>query len=512
MTATSAARRAVAIAGTTALVLSMAACSSSSSAGAGTGAPTGGSSTGSSSTGESAGAAAGASTATSAQADPSTKSAKSSIDSTRVTIGPAVAPRAADWPTYHHDQYRTGTSSAIAAVRSTPRRVGSVKLDGAVYASPIIANGATIVVTENNTIYRISNNKIVWKHHVGAPVPGSRLPCGNINPSGITGTPAYDAATSTVVFVALRLNPIRHVAYAYDPVSGRKRWDRVVDVPKSVGGITPAAMQERGALLVYGRRVYIPYGGLAGDCSSYRGSVVGVDLDHPTTGRLWHYTIPTSREAGIWAPPGASANPGGGGLLVAAGNGATAGTGKYDFSDSVLRLANERVADSFSPSTWRTDNRDDLDLGSQGPAIVGKWVFIAGKSGTAYVLNRSHLGGIGGQVQKRSLCQSFGGTAVSGSVVFVPCKDGIRAVRIGSTGKMKVLWHASGIAGSPVLGGGRLWALDTGRGTLVGLDPATGKVKSTNRVGAVNRFDTPALAPHAVIVPTLSGVVTIGWT
>jgi hypothetical protein len=423
---------------------------------------------------------------------------------------------ATDWPTYHGNNLRTGVTSTLLPVHFPLRRVWALRLDGAVYASPVIVNGYKIVATENNSVYRIAGNKVVWRRNLGAPVPRTSLPCGNINPLGITGTPAFDRTTSMVVVVAELNNPIRHVAFGLDPSTGARRWSRTVDVPSSVTGIDPKAMQERGALLVSGRRVYVPYGGLAGDCSAYRGSVVGLDLDHPTTAALWHFTVPTSREAGIWAPPGAVENPGGG-LLVAVGNGASGAevpNGPYDYSDSVLKLSGQKIVDSFSPSSWRQDNQADADLGSQGPAIVGNWVFAAGKSGTAYVLRRGALGGIGGQVSQAPLCRSFGGTAVwANSVVYVPCTDGLRAVRINSNATMTVLWHAaSAITGSPVVGGGMVWDLDTGAGVLHALDPATGANRASVSVGSVSRFATPALYYNAVFVGTMSGIVAYNWS
>jgi outer membrane protein assembly factor BamB len=270
-------------------------------------------------------------------------------------------------------------------------------------------------------------------------------------------------------------------------------------------------MQQRGALLVSGRRVYVAYGGLAGDCSSYRGSVVGLDLDQPSTAALWHFTVPTSREAGIWAPPGPVDYPGHG-LLVAVGNGATAQSGTYDYSDSVLLLASQQIQDSFSPSSWRTDNANDLDLGSQGPAVVGNYVFIAGKSGTAYVLNKAALGGIGHQVFQTSLCKSFGGAAVLGSTVYVPCVDGLRAVRVNSNGTLTQLWRAaSNINGTPTVGGGYVFVLDTANGVLNVLKPSTGAVVWTLPVGSVNRFAAPALYGDAVFVGTLSGIKAFNW-
>jgi hypothetical protein len=264
---------------------------------------------------------------------------------------------------------------------------------------------------------------------------------------------------------------------------------------------------------VSGRRVYIPYGGLAGDCSSYKGTVIGVNLDHPTSAALWRFTVPTTREAGIWTPPGPSENPGGG-LLVSVGNGETGNNGPYDYSDSVLKIAFQKITDSFSPTAWRADNLADLDLGSQGPAIVGSQVFIAGKSGNTYVLTRSSLGGIGGQASVRTdlNCHSFGGTAVLGNVVYVPCTNGVRAIRINPDNTMTPLWQApANVTGSPVIGGGRLWALDTGAGVLHMFNPTSGASLGSLPVGTVTRFATPALYGNAVFIGTRNGIRAFNW-
>jgi hypothetical protein len=267
-------------------------------------------------------------------------------------------------------------------------------------------------------------------------------------------------------------------------------------------------MQQRGALTVTGGKVWVPFGGLAGDCGSYKGRVVGVPLTGAHVPSA--YTVPTTREAGIWTPPGPSVDRRGH-LLVAVGNGESGTGDPYDFSDSVLELDATMLVDSFSPDSWRTDNEADLDLGSQGPALVGdRWIFSAGKKGTAYVLRQGHLGGIGGQVSSLELCTSFGGTAVSGDVVYVPCTDGLRAVRIHGDGTMEVLWHAdSAVTGSPVLGGGRLWSLQPDAGVLHALDPATGGTVSRTPVGVTSRFATPALSGPDVIVPTMVGVTIV---
>jgi outer membrane protein assembly factor BamB len=410
-----------------------------------------------------------------------------------------------DWPTYHGDLVRTGVSTNMPAVRGDLTLVASVQLDGAVYASPIVANGRTIVATENDSVYAFdSAGKQTWRRHLGEPSPGSERPCGNIDPLGITGTPYYDAASGSVFVATEYGGPVRHELVALDAASGSVRWHKNIDLP----GADPVVMQERGALAVAGGRVWVPFGGLTGDCGDYKGRLVGVRLDG--TGGPIAYTVPTTREAGLWAPPGASVASDGH-LFVAVGNGESGTGDRYDYSDSVLELdAQAKLLDSFSPSTWASDNEGDLDLGSQGPTLVGAWIFIAGKSGTGYVLRRGHLGGIGGEVSSAPLCASYGGTAVQRDVVYVPCSDGLRAVRVDAAGTMHVLWRAAeSITGSPVVGGGRIWTLDTGAGVLHGLDPATGRSLEHIAIGAVTRFATPALSGRNVLVPTQRGLTIV---
>lgn len=425
------------------------------------------------------------------------------------TTGHAAAGSAAtDWTTYHGNALRTGLSTSMPTYRGGLHVVRRITLDGAVYASPIVARGLTVVVTENDTAYAFGpRNHLIWKRHLGTPASQSQLPCGDIFPLGITGTPVYSPQTGLVYLAAEFGNPVRHRLFALHIGNGRIASNRNLDFR----GVETAAMQERGALTISRGRVYVPFGGLDGDCGGYKGRVVGWPLTG--AGRPVHYTVPTAREAGIWATPGPVVGPSGD-LFVSVGNGASGPGDRYDHSDSVLKLGpGLRLLDSFAPSSWASDNASDLDLGSQGPALVaGKWVFAAGKSGTAYVLRLNRLGGIGGSVGSRALCTSFGGTAVGGAVVYVPCTDGVRAVRIGPNGGMHVLWHAaSSITGSPVIGGGIVWALDPGSGVLHGLGLAHGGIRASAAVGSVTRFATPALTGRRILVGTTSGLTILRY-
>jgi len=419
--------------------------------------------------------------------------------------GVAAATGPADWPTYHGNRGRTGYSSTMPAFTNHLSVAHTNTLDGAVYASPIVVGGKIIAVTENDTVYAISlSGTVLWSRHLGTPAAQSQLPCGNIFPLGITGTPVY---YNGLVYAVAEFSgsPPRHTLIALRIGDGTVAWQRSVDA----AGVERAAMQERGALTVEGGRIWVPFGGLAGDCGGYKGRLVAVPANN--SGAALVYTVPTTREAGMWTPPGPSIDAHGW-VYASVGNGAAGPGDAYDHSDSVLKFNTTAQLNSyFAPSRWATDNVNDADLGSQGPALVGSsWVFIDGKSGTAYVLKQSALGGINGQVSQATVCRSFGGTAVVGSTVYVPCTDGVRAVVISSTGTMSIRWHAtSTINGSPVAGGGRVWSIDAPGGVLYALNPNTGLATAHITVGVTTRFATPALYGSRIIVPTKTGITIV---
>ena len=437
--------------------------------------------------------------------NPSTASTTASGPAASGVAAAAARGKPANWPTYHLNAARNANYPSMKAFKKLAV-AKKLKLDGQVYASPIVVDGTIIVATENDTVYAFNSKyRQLWKRHLGTPARLSQLPCGNIDPLGITGTPAYSASTKKV-YVAAEFggSTPTHRLFALSFASGKVSFSRTLDLP----GVDRRAMQERGALSVVGSRVYVPFGGLAGDCGQYKGRVVAYPLTGK--GKVVSYTVPTAREAGIWTPPGLTAAPGGK-LLAAVGNGASGVGDAYDHSDSVLEFSHTlKLTDSFSPSTWPTDNDADKDLGSQGPALVGSYVFQAGKSGTAYVLRRTKLGGIGRQVSKATVCKSFGGTAVRKGVVYVPCTDGVRAVRVDAKGHLHVLWHASAsVAGSTTYGGGRIFSIDATNGVLHALSLSTGKTTQSVTVGATSRFATVAEYGRFVYVPTLTGLTVV---
>ncbi|HYU75565.1 MAG TPA: PQQ-binding-like beta-propeller repeat protein [Ktedonobacteraceae bacterium] len=430
---------------------------------------------------------------------------------TPLTLPPGTATpgqvTSADWTTYHDNNARTGFVTGMP----DPTHLTNLwkqPLDGAVYAEPLVVNGQVIVATENDTLYALDahTGQIQWHTNVGTPVPLANLPCGDIDPLGITGTPVYDPQTGLVFAVAEIRGPA-HILVGLDVKTGQVKVRRVVDP----AGTNPQTEQQRAALALYGGRVYVAFGGLYGDCGDYHGMVIASRTDG--TGALLTYQVPTPREGGIWAPSGPVIDAQGN-LYVTVGNGAVT-QGSWDHTDSVLRLSPTlQLKDAFAPQSWQSDNASDLDLSSLGPVLLPDGLLFAhGKSNQGYLLHAGHLGGIGGQIQTISVCSAgaYGGAALSGQTAFIPCANGLREIKLTVGRQLTTGWQApQQVTGSPVVGGNTVYSLDPSGGMLYALDAATSSVRATISVGTTSRFATPTLSQGSIFVGTMTGIVALG--
>ena len=414
---------------------------------------------------------------------------------------------AAAWPEYGQNAGRSGVAAGLPAAGPLSQR-WAAHLDGAVYGQPLVVGGTVIAATENDTVYALSESTgaVTWHTHLGSPVPLSSLPCGDIDPLGITGTPVYDESNGLVYAVA-ETTGYHHVLFGLAVSNGAVKVQREIPVPGD-----PAAFQQRPGLAIDGGRVYAAFGGLFGDCGQYIGMVVGVPLSG--TGALVSWHTPTSREGAVWGIAGPVTGPSGD-LWVSTGNGAAGQGQPYDGSDSVNRLSpNLARTDFFAPATWAQDNASDLDLGSTQPVLAaGNSTFNMGKRGVGYLLTTSSMGGIGGQLAARSICTAFGAGAVSGSTVYEPCSDGgLAAISVSAAQRtISVLWRGPGDGnGSPSIGGGAVWVASTSSGTLYELNPADGAVRSQIGIaGGLPHFPSVSLAGGTAFVGTLDGVVAV---
>lgn len=427
----------------------------------------------------------------------------------------ATAPRAGsshrsstaltDWPTYHRTNYRNGRATQ-AAPKGPLRQVWKRSLPGAVYGEPLVVGTTMIVATERNYVYGLNarTGATRWRARLGTPQPLSGLPCGNIDPLGVTSTPAYDGPTGSV-FVVAETTGGAHTLWALDPRTGAGRWHRNLDTQTNRNKL---AEQQRSALLVQGGRVITTFGGLAGDCSNYVGYVTSVPTSG--TGATTSYAVPTAREAGMWSTPGAVRGPVGDKIYVASGNGAEL-NGTWDKSDSVTELDTATLTPSsvFAPSTWRDDNVRDLDLGSSSPVSVNavQRLLIAGKRGVVYLLPAGGFGGVGSEIAQVRGCTAFGGAAVYDRIAVMPCKgeNAIRALRVTRTG-LSWAWTRSGVYSSPTIAGQRVYAADQRTGDLVILNLGNGAVVGRRPAGSLPHFPSQIISGNYVFVPTLTGV------
>ena len=309
----------------------------------------------------------------------------------------------------------------------------------------------------------------------------------------------YSPQTGDVYLVAEHGGTVGHDLIALDPRTGTVRWKKDIDLP----GPTPAAMQQRGALAITGGRVWVSFGAQAGDCSNYKGRLVAVRLDG--TGDPVAYDPSPNPQGGIWNPAGPTVDAAGN-LYVVTANGSTFPGDAYDHTNSVLMLSpSGKLLSSFAPTDWAENNAGDVGLGSQGVALVGnQWAVLGGKSGPVYVLRQGKLGGIGGQVSATDVCRSFGGAAVDGSVVYLPCTDGVRAVRVDGAGQLHVLWHAAEV-GRWLAGDrrrARLGARPDRRGAARArpgdrADPRAGDGRRDQPVRHPGRLRQPGARPHS---------------
>jgi outer membrane protein assembly factor BamB/putative cell wall-binding protein len=379
---------------------------------------------------------------------------------------------AGDWPTYHHDAARSGLSSDQGLLGEVKQAWATAELDGTyIYAQPLVVGDQVLVATEGNTVVSLdaATGAVDWSTNLGAPVPRSLLPGGNIDPSGITGTPVVDVPTGTLYAVAFLRNPtLHHELFAIQLATGTVLWHRAIDPP----GLSALVEQQRPALALSGGRVYVAYGGLSGDLGAYKGAVVSAAADG--TGDLAGYVVPTSRMGGIWNPTGPSVDADGD-IWVITGN--SASRTAYDYGNAVLRLSpGLSVLDYFAPTNWAYLNAADLDLNSLGQILLaGERILAVGKNGVAYLLDGNNLGHIGAALATRSIGSApFGTAAVMASRVFVPCIGGLIALDI-SPNAVQVAWKLTGGTGSPIIAAGHVWTLTYG-GLLRAVNPSTGGV------------------------------------
>lgn len=445
-----------------------------------------------------------------------------------VALPPLIA-GSGSWTTYHHDNARTGTDplappAVSGAINPTPDWTEPV-LDEEIYAEPLIYNSRVYVATLNNSVYALSqfDGSVIWGRHLGTP-QGSGWRCGNIIPTGILGTPVIDTAANRIYAVAeiVGSTPTYHL-FGLDLTTGAVVFNKVV----KPSGFDWKIEQQRGALTLANGRVYVPFGGRAGDCFDgsipYYGYVVAV----PTNGSAQNvFRTPSSGE-GVWAAGGVVVDNTSHNVFFATGNAIPCGGASR--SDSVIRLSSTLTSPTFfQPDDWQSNwCNPDSDLGSASPILISpSLMFTAGKHGGGFLLNPANLGGQDGQLfptpkpatyAQADVCfgntsdATFGSFAYSAPFVYVECEgQGLVALNVNtSTPSFSPCdascaapnWNTGGTTtyGPPIVAGGAVWAASDGGG-LSAFDATTGSLIYQSAGFGINRFSTPAEAGGQVFM------------
>lgn len=464
-----------------------------------------------------------------------------------LVLPPAAAPPAlaatGGWPTYHLDNTRQGddTGEPAFAVHAASGDWTNNALDGDVFASPVVYNGVVYVATENNTVYALnetSGTEAIPHDHLATATPATTayLGCGNVTPTvGITSTPVIDAANN-VIYVVGEV-PVSSTASEY------RLWALslttlalIRSTPIVLAGLNPRYQGQRSALAFGNGYVYIAFGGRDGDCGTYHPWVVGVQgVGYGTAMVTYQPQTASQNEAGLWAASGIAMD-GSGNLYVETGNGAYSTStpcdnANWDHGDSVIKLSPALVQlDFFAPQDWCALNAADSDLGSIGPMLVGGSVLASGKSGSAWLLSQSALGGFGGAGTSAASahipgCQTsdavFGGMAYAAPFAYVPCDGyGLVALNLDTAhNTWTVGWNSvsAGTAafspGAPIVAGGIVWDEPQFGGSVLGFDPSSGTRRYDIALSAgAHRFTTLAADGGRLFAMLDHGIESLDFT
>ena len=325
--------------------------------------------------------------------------------------------------TYHGDAGRSGNFIVPALTWEKARSVNldrsfNARVAGHLYAQPLYwraarSNAAMLLVaTEDDIVqaFDATSGKELWRRSVGTPVKSSSLPCGNIYPLGITGTPVIDASSQAIYFDAAveRANGPRHEVFGLSLKDGAilPGWPvDVADVLQKLGRhFDPRTQNQRAALSLLDGTLYVAFGGHFGDCGDYHGWVVGFSVHDPS--KVLSFET-RARGGGIWSPGGLSIV--GHDIFFATGN--TFGAGSWSDGEAVFRVGPElrhsaKKQDYFAPADWKVLDAHDQDLGGSNPIPLNvpgpggdqALILALGADRKAYLLDRNDLGGIGGQL------------------------------------------------------------------------------------------------------------------
>src|SRR5262249_33437652 len=161
------------------------------------------------------------------------------------------------------------------------------------------------------------------------------------------------------------------------------------DLNVSVPGFTSNVQNERGGLAIVNGILYVPFSGLAGDCGTYRGWVVGIPINNPFGVLAWATDAIGGRVLGESGVGRRGIN-----MFVITGNTFNAST--WMGGEAIIRLQTGPIfsgqsTDYWAPTNWQQLDNGDADLGGVSATLLNvpgatpsQLVLALGKDGMAY--------------------------------------------------------------------------------------------------------------------------------
>ena len=334
----------------------------------------------------------------------------------------------------------------------------SYAVDGQIFAQPLyvsqlMLNGAlhnvAYVATENNSVYAfdadsaLANPAPLWKNSYTTATSGP-IPCGEVNynctvyPSvGTTATPAISLENNTI-YVNMRSKDLQndgtykytHTLHALNLTTGAEQPGSPVTICSAAAGggcsyprqgrLSPQRFYSRSGLII-AYPASNPNGVLFAAIGTF---VLAYDAVSLQLLAEWN----SNSHNGIWgAGAGLAADAQGNLYAVTADGTYTANLGGNQYGDAVIKLAfgpnstntgyQLTVLDSFAPENAACRYTYDQDLSAGGlmllppqPGAAPNLLVVGGKGfdnfvqcdsagGPFYVVNRDHLGQLGGEIQ-----------------------------------------------------------------------------------------------------------------